>query len=107
MLQVELENVTLGYEQFRQTASKQIKDLQESVSHWKSDVRSFFLCYIFNSKILLINLTFFMIQCLQYQEETKEAKNNCLSLEQRYNGERVKTADVTKVSVLIKIISFG
>ncbi|VVC28745.1 Hypothetical protein CINCED_3A011113 [Cinara cedri] len=71
MLQVELENVTSGYEQFRQTSSKQIKDLQASVSHWKSE-------------------------CLKYQEETKEAKNNCLSLEQRYNGERVKTADVTK-----------
>lgn len=66
-----------------------------------------FYHFIFDSEILLISLTFVMIQCLQYQEETKEAKNNCLSLEQRYNGERVKTADVTKVSVLIKIILFG
>lgn len=39
------------------------------------------------------------IKCLKYQEESKEAKNSFISLEQLYNGERDKTAEVTKVSI--------
>ncbi|XP_025416247.1 hamartin isoform X2 [Sipha flava] len=71
MLQVELEQVTSGFEKFRQNSLKQVNELKDSVSHWQNE-------------------------CLKYQEETKEAKNNCLKLDQLYNGERVKTADVTK-----------
>ncbi|XP_022179521.1 hamartin isoform X3 [Myzus persicae] len=70
-LQVEIEDGTLGFEKLRQDSLKQIKDLKERVSHWQTE-------------------------CSKYQEETKEAKNKCLSLEQLYNGERLKTAEVTK-----------
>ncbi|KAL4148614.1 hypothetical protein QTP88_002799 [Uroleucon formosanum] len=70
-LQVEIEDGTLGFEKLRQDSLKQVKDLKERVSHWQTE-------------------------CSKYQEETKEAKNKCLSLEQLYNGERVKTAEVTK-----------
>lgn len=45
MLQVELKNVTLGFEQFRQNSLKQAKDLKDSVVHWKTEVRIFVLYY--------------------------------------------------------------
>ncbi|XP_060843203.1 hamartin isoform X3 [Rhopalosiphum padi] len=70
-LQIEIEDATSGFEKLRQDSLKQVKDLKERVSHWQTE-------------------------CLKYQEETKEAKNKCLSLEQLYNGEREKTAEVTK-----------
>ncbi|XP_025197521.1 hamartin isoform X2 [Melanaphis sacchari] len=70
-LQVEIEDKTSGFEKSRQDSLKQIKDLKERVFHWQTE-------------------------CLKYQEETKEAKNKCLSLEQLYNGESLKTAEVTK-----------
>lgn len=41
MLQVELEHVTSGFEQFRQDSLKQIKDLKDSVSHWQTEVSTF------------------------------------------------------------------
>ncbi|XP_001942982.2 hamartin isoform X2 [Acyrthosiphon pisum] len=70
-LQIEIEDGTSGFEKLRQDSLKQVKDLKERVSHWQTE-------------------------CSKYQEETKEAKNKCLSLEQLYNGERLKTAEVTK-----------
>lgn len=41
MLQVELEQVTLGFEQSRQDSLRQIKDLKDSVSHWQTEVCTF------------------------------------------------------------------
>ncbi|CAH1709062.1 hamartin isoform X2 [Aphis gossypii] len=70
-LQVEIEDAASGFEKLRQDSLKQVKDLKERVTH-------------------------FQTECLKYQEETKEAKKNCLLLEQLYNGERLKTAEVTK-----------
>lgn len=43
MLQVELENVTSGFEQFRQSSIKQTNDLKDSVVHWQTEVRRFVL----------------------------------------------------------------
>lgn len=43
MLQVELEQVTSGFEKFRQNSLKQVKDLKDSVSHWQTEVRIFLL----------------------------------------------------------------
>lgn len=41
MLQVELEHVTSGFEDFRQNSLKQIKDLKDSVLHWQTEVCTF------------------------------------------------------------------
>lgn len=45
MLQVELENATSGFDQFRQSTMKQINDLKDSVIHWQTEVRIFVLNY--------------------------------------------------------------
>jgi hypothetical protein len=39
MLQVELEQVTSGFEKFRQNSLKQVNELKDSVSHWQNEVR--------------------------------------------------------------------
>lgn len=38
MLQIELENITSGFEIFRRKSSSQIEELKESVSHWRAEV---------------------------------------------------------------------
>lgn len=39
MLQIELENVTSGFENFRHKSLTQMKELKDNVIHWQNQVR--------------------------------------------------------------------